>query len=1036
MENASGSESQGPLERLNQQVRTGEIGAAIAIEGARALGAAGRLPVNYLVAVGRAAYQYGLTPNWRDAVRLSMMLRAATKAAMKTPGAPGAGAELATLSDELDRDWIEIAGMALWNVPDARLYADAMTVGHELLKRARNDGSKALESVVLHSLGTLNLDPWFANRSSETYRSDHTQWFMRAEAGQSWDGTPFVLQKPKPMPEPEAALKLAEKFYHDAVNARTGELRARSLKALAQALRWRSQLDKKDRDDEVDSTVGEAITLLDPAKQPALIAELFSYQTKGTTKSTLDTIDALLRESPDAYVRRIGEDAMLALYLYVADGLTRVAPGRALELVQLVGPLFTRLADERRRAGWFTVQLVALIKSSAPGKDDWTVKHDGDEKSHPVQGMVMAALERGKAENWTEIQLAAEFVRLARRTTQSDEELLGVTLFNEAESIAPLSLAPFRDAISHTRSIFFVNCGSNAFHAGSLPEAVTYYAYALDGSFRVGALDRAREVMLRLGDVAEAGDGEAAAAVLTALVPHAMSLVTLLGDDGTIGVRRICDRAINAMTKGAFDADVLAGLWQIAKGLQFGAFLTSGAALRFTQSDEGLALLAQIAELRHAAQSEPAPQGVLEGALASETLLLSPYARSSIRLEGRTARDRLANLELEYEEALDKRLRELAGDTAAQLITQADFHAAIEPNTVLLDLLEVIAKDGSRRLLYSLWTRDDVKFVGQPVGGHNATIIADGVTITQSRLAEIVGATRQSVQIDPGPAAVADPSALEDLQFTGDFLIKPVWEELKRLRATGKRRLCIVPHGPLHYLPFHLLTVDGKPLTDHWSVTYLPNTRLLFSSRGLQGVRKHRIAGPVALGVSFRGSRAPIPEALKEVQQILSAGKGKALIEQQVTEAAVLDAMRGSRTVHIATHGEFQSGAAAFQRVFVTPNDKDDGMLHAYELLGLDGRGLNLVTLSACETALGRFDAGDNLRGLSANLFLAGAETVVGTLWEVETETTTTFFSAMYRALAADASRIDAFALAQRETRQAHPQYRDWGAFYYSGTWS
>src|SRR5207245_3594083 len=111
-------------------------------------------------------------------------------------------------------------------------------------------------------------------------------------------------------------------------------------------------------------------------------------------------------------------------------------------------------------------------------------------------------------------------------------------------------------------------------------------------------------------------------------------------------------------------------------------------------------------------------------------------------------------------------------------------------------------------------------------------------------------------------------------------------------------------------------------------------------------------------------------------------------------------------------------------------------MLHAYELLGLDMRGLRLLTLSACETALGRFDLGDNIRGLPASFFLAGVSALIGTLWRVRDPASRHFFAAFYRAYVGGTPLLDAFVAAQRDTRVHFPQYRDWGAFYFAGDWT
>ncbi len=90
--------------------------------------------------------------------------------------------------------------------------------------------------------------------------------------------------------------------------------------------------------------------------------------------------------------------------------------------------------------------------------------------------------------------------------------------------------------------------------------------------------------------------------------------------------------------------------------------------------------------------------------------------------------------------------------------------------------------------------------------------------------------------------------------------------------------------------------------------------------------------------------------------------------------------------------------------------------------------------LSACETALGRYDLGDNLRGLPAAFFLAGVpDEIVTTLWPVEGPAAATFFPAFYEAIGGGASQRNAFAAALAKTRSTFPQFRAWGAFYLMG---
>lgn len=158
------------------------------------------------------------------------------------------------------------------------------------------------------------------------------------------------------------------------------------------------------------------------------------------------------------------------------------------------------------------------------------------------------------------------------------------------------------------------------------------------------------------------------------------------------------------------------------------------------------------------------------------------------------------------------------------------------------------------------------------------------------------------------------------------------------------------------------------------------------------------------------------------------------LLDANATEAAFIRALQTARFVHLRAHGRLYVDAPSFHTVFLHPGDGDDGRLRAYEILRLDLTGLELVTLGACETALGRVDRSDNPRGLPAALLLAGARSVIGTLWPVLAGASTFFFTQLYRSLVGeDVDVTTAFAAAQQATRREFPQYRDWGAFYLIG---
>lgn len=174
----------------------------------------------------------------------------------------------------------------------------------------------------------------------------------------------------------------------------------------------------------------------------------------------------------------------------------------------------------------------------------------------------------------------------------------------------------------------------------------------------------------------------------------------------------------------------------------------------------------------------------------------------------------------------------------------------------------------------------------------------------------------------------------------------------------------------------------------------------------------------------------------QQAQAVARAFGGGSLPESAATPAQLLQRMTGARYVHVAAHGSHQEEAPSFQCVYLTPDrSTGEGRLFAYEIAGADLRGVELVTLSACQSALGRFDLGDNLRGLPAAFLAAGSSAVVGALWPVGPAAATTFFTTLYAQLVAQGSKLAAYRAAQTTTRRAHPEYRDWGAFCYVGDW-
>ena len=112
---------------------------------------------------------------------------------------------------------------------------------------------------------------------------------------------------------------------------------------------------------------------------------------------------------------------------------------------------------------------------------------------------------------------------------------------------------------------------------------------------------------------------------------------------------------------------------------------------------------------------------------------------------------------------------------------------------------------------------------------------------------------------------------------------------------------------------------------------------------------------------------------------------------------------------------------------------RQDGLLTAEDVSGLDLLGTELVVLSACDTGLGQVRRGEGVFGLRRAFVLAGARTLVMSLWKVPDFYLDRFMQDFYERLLAGAPRADALREAQigHRRKYAHPVF--WGAFICQG---
>jgi len=229
--------------------------------------------------------------------------------------------------------------------------------------------------------------------------------------------------------------------------------------------------------------------------------------------------------------------------------------------------------------------------------------------------------------------------------------------------------------------------------------------------------------------------------------------------------------------------------------------------------------------------------------------------------------------------------------------------------------------------------------------------------------------------------------------------------------------LIFVPHGPLHFLPFHALRNGDEYLCDAFTVSYAPSATVFSLCQ-----QKPASNAPASLVLGIADSRAP--QILDEVRSVSCLLPHSSLhLGEQATSSLLREKGPESGLLHIATHGMYRQDNPMFSGIRL-----GDGYLNLYDLyqMTLNAR---LVTLSGCATGMNFVAAGDELLGLQRGLFCAGAATLLLSLWDVHDESTAQLMRYFYRHYIETADMPGALQQAMRELRQSKPHPFYWAPF-------
>ena len=259
----------------------------------------------------------------------------------------------------------------------------------------------------------------------------------------------------------------------------------------------------------------------------------------------------------------------------------------------------------------------------------------------------------------------------------------------------------------------------------------------------------------------------------------------------------------------------------------------------------------------------------------------------------------------------------------------------------------------------------------------------------------------------------------EALRQATEAHLKSLYQELLApiRQLLNTEHLVFIPHGLLHYVPFHALHDGNEYVIDCHCVSYAPSASIYALS---QSNRSKSSNQSLILGIP--DAQAPsIQTEVESLSKILP--NPKLFVGNAATEEALRAHGPHSRLVHIATHGYFRQDNPMFSSIRLAGSH-----LSLYDIYHLR-LPAELVVLSGCATGLNVVTPGDELMGLVRGLLQAGAESVVLSLWDVHDESTKDFMIGLYTRLQSGVSKPAAMQATMQELRERYPHPYYWAPF-------
>ncbi|MFN8436601.1 MAG: CHAT domain-containing tetratricopeptide repeat protein [Cytophagales bacterium] len=298
-----------------------------------------------------------------------------------------------------------------------------------------------------------------------------------------------------------------------------------------------------------------------------------------------------------------------------------------------------------------------------------------------------------------------------------------------------------------------------------------------------------------------------------------------------------------------------------------------------------------------------------------------------------------------------------------------------------------------------------------------------------------------------------------------NYTYQKFWSKIDSC-LVGAKRIIVSTDGVYNLMNINTFKdFNNTYLIDKYKISYSTSSKITANTTSsVQNKKSAVLLGYPNFGKSDAIENLPGTkvELEKANLQLKTAGYSTKLLTQNNASEKEIKSVSNPYILHIATHGYFLhdvdqnneglsfgiesqkakenpmlrgglllAGAGdAFNEIdTLESKSANNGIFTAYEASNLNLTGTELVFLSACETGKGEIKSGEGVYGLQRAFQIAGAKTLIMSLWKVNDETTQKLINSFYSEWLKTGNKVESFIKAQKQVKLAYPEPIYWGAF-------